>query len=81
MLSSRPITSAAEAAWETVTTEYLRNAFGSSTHHVESIMSIGRYAFAFGGGDETKWEEQRAKVMTERLIVLEALARISHQQD
>ena len=34
---------------------------------------LGRFAFAFGSGSEPEWEEQRAKNVTERLVVLEAL--------
>ena len=54
LLNERPITSAAEQAWETVTRDVLIQAFGAASPNVNSVMDVGEYAFAFGGGNETE---------------------------
>jgi predicted nucleotide-binding protein len=73
LLNNRPISSAVETAWETVTRDVLSRAFGEASPNVSSVMNAGRYAFAFGGGNETEWEEQRAKDMADRLTILDGL--------
>lgn len=52
LLANRPITSAAEAGWETVAQDILTRAFGSDSPHIEAVMSIGRYSFYGGSGSE-----------------------------
>jgi hypothetical protein len=56
LLSHRPISSADEQAWETRTRDVLIRAFGSESPNVEAVMGVGKFAFAFGGGDEREWE-------------------------
>lgn len=70
ILASGPITSAAARGWETVTQDILTKAFGSNSPHIETVMSIGRYRFAFGGGNETEWEAGRVENMQERLPII-----------
>lgn len=70
LLASRPITSAIETGWETVTKDVLLRAFGSTSPHIDAVMSIRRYSFFFGGGSEPEWEEDRAKRMKERIAVI-----------
>lgn len=72
LLANRPITSAAEQGWETVTRDILTKAFGSRSPHIQTVMSIG-YRFGLGGGSEPEWEEDRAKDMGERLHVINDL--------
>jgi predicted nucleotide-binding protein len=73
LLDNRPITSAAEMTWETVTREVLSRAFGASSPNVASVMSVGDFAFAFGGGNEQEWESQRAEDMSTRLEIIDGL--------
>jgi hypothetical protein len=73
LLENRPITSAADQAWETVTRDVLIRAFGQASPNVNSVMDVGKYAFAFGGGDEQKWEQQRAEDMKTRLEIIDGL--------
>src|SRR4051812_37489591 len=70
LLSQRPISSADEQAWEAVTHDVLIRAFGSESPNVASVMDVGKYAFAFGGGDEQEWEAQRAEDMETRLKII-----------
>jgi uncharacterized protein (TIGR02391 family) len=76
LLANRPITSAAERGWETVTQDILTRAFGSESPHIGTVMSIGRYRFAFGGGSEPEWEAGRAQDMQERLQVINDLMQL-----
>lgn len=73
LLDNRPITSAAEQAWETVTRDILSRAFGASSPNVTSVIDVGRYAFAFGNGSEREYENQRAEDMATRLEVIDGL--------
>jgi hypothetical protein len=70
LLANRPITSAAGLGWETVTRDVLARAFGSQSPHIDTVMSIGQYRFAFGGGSEPEWEAGRAEDMQQRLQIL-----------
>lgn len=73
ILNNRPITSAVDQSWETVTLDVLSRAFGADSPNVSSVMDVGKLAFAFGGGDEQKWEAQRAKDMDTRLQIIDGL--------
>jgi predicted nucleotide-binding protein len=73
LLDNRPITSAAEMTWKTVTRDVLSRAFGASSPNVASVMRVGTYAFALGGGNEQEWERQRAEDMTTRLEIIDGL--------
>jgi predicted nucleotide-binding protein len=73
LLNQRPISSAVETAWETVTRDVLARAFGDASPNVSSVMDVGRFAFGFGGGNETEWEEQRAQDMADRLTIIDSL--------
>lgn len=73
LLESRPITSANEQAWETVCHDLLIRAFGSKSPNIERVMDVGRYDFAFGGGDEITWENARAENLKTRLEILSGL--------
>jgi len=73
LLDNRPITSAGKQTWETVTRDILSRAFGASSPNVDSVMNVGLYAYAFGGGNEQKWEAQRAEDMTTRLEIIDGL--------
>ena len=55
LLENRPITSAAEQAWKTVTRDVLIRAFGAASPNVSSVIDVGKYAFAFGDGNEQEW--------------------------
>jgi hypothetical protein len=68
----RPISSADEQAWETVTREVLIRAFGSESPNVGAVMDVGRFAFAMGGGEQ-QWEAQRAEDMETRLKIMSEL--------
>jgi hypothetical protein len=56
LLAKPPITSAADKAWGTVTRDVLEKAFGVGAPSVRSVMDVGRYRNAFGGGNEQEWE-------------------------
>ena len=43
-------------------------------------MGVGRYDFAFGAGDETEWENARAKNMQTRLEILDSLVELLESQ-
>ncbi len=73
LLNSRPISSSSEQAWEAVGHDLLSRAFGSASPNVERVMGVGRYDFAFGGGNETKWENARAENMKTRIEILDGL--------
>jgi predicted nucleotide-binding protein len=73
LLANRPITSAADQAWETVTRDVLMRAFGAGSPNVSSVMDVGKYRFAFGGGNEQQWEEGRAEDMETRLEIIDGL--------
>jgi hypothetical protein len=73
MLSNRPISSAANQAWETTTRDVLIRAYGSASDHIESVMCVGRFRNAFGGGDEREWEEGRAESMVDRLVIMRTM--------
>jgi predicted nucleotide-binding protein len=73
LLNNRPITSASEQAWETVTRDVLIRAFGISSPNVSSVMNVGQFAFAFGNGDEQQWERGRAEHMGTRLEIMDGL--------
>jgi uncharacterized protein (TIGR02391 family) len=76
LIANRPITSAAERGWATVTKDILTRAFGSQSPHIEAVMGIGRYRNPFGGGNETEWEAGRAEDMQERLQVINDLLQL-----
>ena len=73
LLANRPITSGADQAWETVTRDVLIRAYGSGSPNVASVMDVGRFRNAFGGGNETEWEAGRAEDMEQRLTVMGGL--------
>ena len=73
LLHNRPITSASEQAWKTVTRDVLIRAFGVSSPNVSSVMDVGQWAFAFGDGDEQQWERGRAEHMETRLEIIDSL--------
>ncbi len=74
LLDNRPITSAGQRTWETVTRDVLSRAFGASSPNVGSVMNAGSHAFVFfGGGDEQEWEAERAENMTTRLEIIDGL--------
>jgi predicted nucleotide-binding protein len=73
LLASRPISSAADKTWETVTRDALSKAFGALSPNVRDVMNVGRYRNMFGGGNEKEWEQGRAEDMEERLTILEGL--------
>ena len=73
LLNSRPITSASEQAWETVTHDLLIRAFGDTSPNIDRVMGVGRYDFTFGGGNETEWERSRVKNMETRLEIIDGL--------
>jgi predicted nucleotide-binding protein len=72
LLDTRPITSAAEITWKTVTRDVLSRAFGASSPNVASVMGVGNYARTFGSSEQ-EWERQRAKGMTTRLEIIDGL--------
>lgn len=80
LMNSRPIFSSSEQAWETVTHDLLIRAFGSASPNIERVMGVGRYNFAFGGGNETAWEKARAKNMKTRLEILDGLIELLDSQ-
>jgi predicted nucleotide-binding protein len=71
VLANRPITSAKETTWKTTALSALESAFGSDSPNVRAFQSVKD--FAFGGGNETEWERDRARRMDERLSLLEGL--------
>ncbi len=73
ILANRPITSAVEHTWETVTEDVLSKAFGPDSPNVGSVMNVGRWDFAFGGGNEQEWEQKRAENMQTRLDIISGL--------
>lgn len=73
ILTNRPITSAVEQTWETVTEDVLSKAFGADSPNVGSVMNVGRWDFAFGGGNEQEWEQKRAENMQTRLGIIHGL--------
>lgn len=73
LLNNRPISSSSNQAWETVIHDLLIRAFGSESPNIERVMSVGRYEFAFGGGNEISWENARANNMKTRLDILDGL--------
>jgi len=74
LLENRPITSAANQTWETVTRDVLSKAFGPESPNVGSVMDVGRYAFMFADGvTEPQWEQQRFEDMTTRLEIIDGL--------
>jgi len=73
-LLNGPITSADEQAWEAVMKRVLSQAFGDHSDPLNSVMDVGKFAFAFGGGTEEQFLEQRREDMTTRLKILEGLA-------
>ncbi len=80
LLGARPITSGNEQAWETVCHDLLIRAFGSTSPNIERVMSVGRYDFSFGGGNETTWEQARATNMETRLEILNGLVELLESQ-
>lgn len=72
LLEKGPISSAAETAWETVTRDVLTRAFGEGSSNVSSVMDIGRYGFAIERSERER-EEERAKDMADRLVVIDGL--------
>jgi predicted nucleotide-binding protein len=80
LVENRPITSAAEEAWETVVHDLLIRAFGSASPNVDRVMRVGRFDFAFGGGSETAWEAARAKNMATRLEIIDGLIELLDSQ-
>lgn len=73
LLKSRPIFSSSEQSWEAVAHDLLIRAFGSASPNIERVMGVGRYDFAFGGGNETEWEKARAENMKTRIEILDGL--------
>lgn len=73
LLTNRPLTSAAEQTWETVTRDVLSRAFGPDSPNVSSVMDVGKFRWAFGGGNEHEWEKGRAEDLATRLQVMEGL--------
>lgn len=54
--------------------------FGSVSPNISSVMDVGRYAFAFGGGDEQEWEQQRAEDLETRLEIMDGLIEMLESQ-
>lgn len=80
LLAKRPITSAADQAWETATRDVLTRAYGSMSPNVESVMDVGRYRNPFGDGSEKEWEEGRAEDMQGRLAIMaELIGLLEHE--
>lgn len=80
LLANRPISSANDEAWETITRDVLNRAYGSQSPNVESVMGVGRYRNMFGGGNEVEWEEGRAENMRDRLTILaELISLLEHE--
>ena len=74
LLENRPITSAANQTWETVTREVLSKAFGPESPNVGSVMDVGKNAFMFAGSvTEAQWEQQHFEDMTTRLEIIDGL--------
>lgn len=73
LLANRPISSAQNQAWETVAQDYLSQSFGEGSPNVASVMDVGKFSNYFGGGNEQTWEADRAKDLTDRLVIIEAL--------
>jgi predicted nucleotide-binding protein len=69
LLGNRPITFAAEQAWETVTREVLAQAYGSNSPNIASVLNSGSNIIVYGG-NELKRENERAERMTTHVIVL-----------
>jgi len=80
LLKSRPISSSSEQAWEAVAHDVLIRAFGSTSPNIERVMGVGRFDFAFGGGNETEWENARAENMKTRLEILDGLTDLLDSQ-
>lgn len=80
LLASRPISSSSEQVWETVAHDLLIRSFGSASPNIDRVMNVGRYDFTFGGGNETEWEEARAKNMKTRLEILDGLIDLLNSQ-
>ena len=74
LLENRPITSAADQTWKTVTREVLSKAFGPDSPNVVSVMDVGKYAFTFADSvTEAQWEQQRFDDMATRLEIIDGL--------
>ncbi len=80
LLKSLPISSDSEQAWETVIHDLLIRAFGDTSPNIDRVMDVGRYDFAFGGGNEIEWENARAKNMQTRLKILDSLIELLDSQ-
>ena len=74
LMDHRPITSAANQTWETVTRDVLSKAFGPESPNVGSVMGVGQYAFTFADSvTEAQWEQQRFEDMETRLEIIDGL--------
>jgi hypothetical protein len=73
LLANRPISSAAAQAWETTTRDVLIRTYGSGSGNVESVMGVGQFRYAFGGGNEQEWEAARAEDVQGRLTIMAEL--------
>lgn len=81
LLNNRPITSAANQTWETVTRDVLSKAFGPESPNVGSVMDVGQYAFMFADNvTEAQWEQQRFEDMTTRLEIIDGLVELLNSQ-
>jgi predicted nucleotide-binding protein len=73
LLNKRPLGSDHYDAWETVTADLLRKAFGSESPNVGSVMDVGRYDSIPMSADEHWWENHRAQNFTKQLTILDSL--------
>ncbi|MCL4530188.1 MAG: nucleotide-binding protein [Chloroflexi bacterium] len=73
LLANRPITSASEKTWETVTNDVLIQAFGANSPNVSSVMDADGGKFYLMTGSEKDWEIDRAEDMETRLEVINGL--------
>lgn len=81
LLKNRPITSAANQTWETVTREVLSKTFGPDSPNVASVMDVGKYVFMFADSvSDAQWEQHYFENMTTRLEIIDGLIELLNSQ-
>lgn len=73
LLAARPITAAAEQAWDSATRDYLEQAFGANTSKLRDVFP---QRFMSYGATEGDWERGRAERLDQAAVVLEALLEV-----
>ena len=81
LLKNRPITSAANQTWETVTREVLSKTYGPDSPNVRSVMDVGKYAFIYDDNPtEAQWEQQHFEDLTTQLEIIDGLIELLYAQ-